>query len=55
MEDGEWRLWLRSVPQTEIESHQVLSTDIVIPTVDTVRHVEVLHGWLAEHRPSALS
>ena len=53
-EDGEWRLWLRSVPQTEIESHQVLSTDIVIPTVDTVRHVEVLHGWLAEHRPLIL-
>ena len=54
VDSGDWRLWLRSVPSTEIETHQVLSTDVVIPTVDTVRHVQVLHAWLAEHRPLIL-
>ena len=54
LSSSEWRLWLRSVPLLEIESHQVLSTDVVISTVDTVRHVVVLHAWLQEHRPLIL-
>ena len=33
---------------------QVASPDVVIPTVDTIRHAEVLHAWLAEHRPLLL-
>jgi dynein heavy chain 1 len=38
----------------EVETHLVASPDIVIPTVDTVRHVDVLRAWLAEHRPLIL-
>ena len=38
----------------EIESHKVLSADVVIPTVDTVRHTEVLRGWLSAHKPVIL-
>ncbi len=52
--NGEWRLWKESVPQLDIEIHKVTSTDVVINTVDTVRHTEVLAAWLAEHRPLIL-
>lgn len=51
---GEWRSWKESIPQLDIESHKVVSTDVVITTVDTVRHTEVLGAWLAEHRPLIL-
>lgn len=54
VDDGEWRQWSRSIPQLDLESHRVLSTDVVVTTVDTVRHVEVLRGWLSQHRPLIL-
>ncbi|CAH0480997.1 unnamed protein product [Peronospora belbahrii] len=54
IDDGEWRQWLQSIPQLDLESHQVLSTDVVVTTVDTIRHVEVLRGWLSQHRPLIL-
>ncbi|TDH68981.1 hypothetical protein CCR75_000940 [Bremia lactucae] len=54
IEDGEWRPWVRSIPQLDLESFQVLSTDVVVTTVDTMRHVEVLRGWLSQHRPLIL-
>lgn len=54
IDDGEWRQWIRSIPQLDLESHRVLSTDVVVTTVDTIRHVEVLRGWLSQHRPLIL-
>uniref|UniRef100_K3WUC5 Dynein heavy chain, cytoplasmic n=1 Tax=Globisporangium ultimum (strain ATCC 200006 / CBS 805.95 / DAOM BR144) TaxID=431595 RepID=K3WUC5_GLOUD len=54
IDDGEWRQWVRSIPQLDLESHRVLSTDVVVTTVDTIRHVEVLRGWLSQHRPLIL-
>jgi dynein heavy chain 1, cytosolic len=54
VDDAQWRPWVRSVPQLDLESHRVLSTDVVITTVDTLRHVEVLRGWLSQHRPLIL-
>lgn len=48
--DGEWMQWVNMVPRMEIESHKVISTDIVITTSDTLRHVEVLKAWLASRR-----
>ena len=29
----------------------VAAPDLVIPTVDTVRHEALLYTWLAEHKP----
>eukprot|EP01117_Protostelium_nocturnum_P006264 TRINITY_DN2259_c0_g1_i6.p1 TRINITY_DN2259_c0_g1~~TRINITY_DN2259_c0_g1_i6.p1 ORF type:complete len:4259 (-),score=1954.67 TRINITY_DN2259_c0_g1_i6:110-12886(-) len=54
LENGEWNLWKNKVPAVEIETHKVSSPDVVIPTVDTVRHEDVIHSWLAEHRPLLL-
>ena len=54
IETGTWTPWASTVPAVEIESDKAASPDVVIPTVDTVRHVEVLHSWLAEHKPLLL-
>lgn len=51
---GEWSLWQNKVPQIEIETHKVASPDVVVPTVDTVRHELLLNTWLAEHKPLVL-
>ena len=51
---GEWTLWTNKVPQVEIETHRVTATDVVIPTLDTVRHESLLYTWLAEHKPLCL-
>eukprot|EP01091_Cochliopodium_minus_P010435 TRINITY_DN2760_c1_g1_i1.p1 TRINITY_DN2760_c1_g1~~TRINITY_DN2760_c1_g1_i1.p1 ORF type:complete len:4604 (+),score=1553.39 TRINITY_DN2760_c1_g1_i1:76-13887(+) len=54
LEDGEWHLWETKVPTLEIETHKAASPDVVIPTVDTVRHQEVIYSWLTEHKPLLL-
>lgn len=36
---GDWRLWADSVPHVDVPSQAVLQADVVIPTVDTQRHV----------------
>ncbi|GAA5960288.1 hypothetical protein JCM21900_000936 [Sporobolomyces salmonicolor] len=51
---GDWMSWQNSVPTIEIETQAVLSADVVIPTMDTARHEEVLYSWLSEHRPLLL-
>jgi hypothetical protein len=35
----------------EVETHKVASPDVVVPTLDTVRHETLLYTWLAEHKP----
>lgn len=49
--DGEWVQWSNKVPQIEVETHKVASPDVVVPTLDTVRHESLLYTWLAEHKP----
>ena len=51
---GEWVPWQSQVPNVEINTHSITQTDVVIPTLDTVRHEEVLYSWLAEHKPLIL-
>lgn len=48
---GEFTPWSNKVPQIEVETHKVASPDIVVPTLDTVRHESLLYTWLAEHKP----
>jgi dynein heavy chain 1 len=52
--DGEFSPWLAKVPSIEIETHRVAATDLVIPTIDTIRHETLLYTWLAEHKPLVL-
>lgn len=48
---GEWIPWSNKVPVIEVETHKVATPDIVVPTLDTVRHESLLYTWLAEHKP----
>ena len=48
---GEWQAWSSKVPQIEVDTHKVANPDIVVPTVDTVRHESLLFTWLEEHKP----
>uniref|UniRef100_A0A914WXS1 AAA+ ATPase domain-containing protein n=1 Tax=Plectus sambesii TaxID=2011161 RepID=A0A914WXS1_9BILA len=51
---GEWSPWSAKVPQIEVETHKVAAPDLVVPTLDTVRHEHLLQTWLAEHKPLVL-
>eukprot|EP01035_Chromulina_nebulosa_P017680 gene17680-23270_t len=53
-DNSSWIEWNTMVPKMEIESHRVISSDVVITTIDTVRHVEVLKAWLSSHKPLIL-
>ncbi|KAJ3336987.1 hypothetical protein HDU93_001788 [Gonapodya sp. JEL0774] len=54
LNSGEWIPWQSRVPQIDIETHNVTSNDVIIPTIDTVRHEEILYSWLSEHKPLIL-
>ena len=51
---GEWTSWQEQVPKVEVNTHSITQTDVVIPTLDTIRHEDVLYSWLAEHKPLLL-
>ncbi|KEY71002.1 hypothetical protein S7711_00838 [Stachybotrys chartarum IBT 7711] len=51
---AEWTSWQNQVPSIEVNTHSIVQTDVVIPTLDTVRHEDVLYSWLAEHKPLLL-
>ena len=52
--NGEWIAWQGRVPAIDIEAHAVTASDVVVPTMDTVRHEEILYSWLSEHKPLML-
>lgn len=52
--NGKWALWQNRVPQIEVETHRVAAPDVVVPTIDTVRHEALLNNLLAEHKPLIL-
>lgn len=52
--DAAWSPWQAQVPNIEVNTHSVTQTDLVIPTIDTIRHEDVLYSFLAEHKPLLL-
>ncbi len=50
MRSSEWIFWKDSVPKINIETNAVLQHDIVVPTVDTLRHESILYNWISEFR-----
>ncbi|KAJ6227585.1 dynein heavy chain [Anaeramoeba flamelloides] len=53
-ESGEWELWKRQVTTRVIETDQVAASDLVITTIDTLRHKDVVYSWLHDHLPLIL-
>ena len=51
---ADWIAWHSRVPNIEINTHSVTQTDVVVPTLDTVRHEDILYSWLADHKPLLL-
>ena len=51
---GDWIPWQSQVPNVDINTHSITQTDVIIPTLDTIRHEDVLYSWLAEHKPLIL-
>ncbi|KAG9509180.1 Dynein heavy chain, cytoplasmic, partial [Fragariocoptes setiger] len=54
LDTGRWSPWQKRVPQIEVETHKVAAPDVVVPTIDTVRHEALLNNLLAEHKPLIL-
>lgn len=54
LEENTWSLWKRKISQADIDSSKVSDADLVIVTVDTLRHQEILCSWISEHRPFIL-
>ena len=52
--DATWTQWQSHVPNVEVNTHSITQTDVVIPTLDTVRHEDILYSWLSEHKPLIL-
>lgn len=50
--EGEWIPW--QIPETDIKMENIAGTDVVIPTLDTVRHEDLLYNWLNDHLPVVL-
>lgn len=48
--ESAWYPWARKVPVVEIDPSAITSTNIVIPTTDTLRHESILYAWLAARR-----
>ena len=52
--NGNWLDWSNKVPTIDVEPNQIAGSDVVIPTIDTIRHESLLYSWLAEHKPLLL-
>lgn len=52
---GDWKRWSLECKQTEdLPLNKVLDSNVIIETVDTLRHFQVLHAWLHAHLPAIL-
>lgn len=51
---GNWATWVGQVPVVEVDTQQITTSDLMIPTVDTVKHEAVLHSFLSRRSPVLL-
>ena len=49
-----WHAWATRVAPVEVDARALTTGDVVVPTVDTVRHEGVLHALLQDARPVVL-
>ena len=51
IDSGDWISWHSLVPFVDIDSHKVSKhNDIVVPTIDTLRHEKIIYSWLKERK-----
>lgn len=51
---AQWEKWIDKVPRVDLETHSIIQTDVVVPTLDTVRHESLIYSLLNSHRPIVL-
>ena len=54
VESQEWEPWEDRVEAVELDAPKVIRADVVIDTIDTARHTDVISSWVADHRPLLL-
>ena len=54
VDSQQWEMWEDRVDSIELDAHKVVRADVVIDTVDTARHTDVISQWVADHRPLLL-
>jgi dynein heavy chain 1 len=57
VDTGDWEQWedrVNRAPPQDLESQAIVRPDVVINTVDTHRHNDVITGWLSDHQPLIL-
>ena len=54
VESQDWELWEERVEAVELDPQKVIRADVVIDTVDTARHTDVISNWVGDHRPLLL-
>jgi dynein heavy chain 1 len=52
--DGEWLALDSKVPSIDIETNRIVASDVLITTIDTVRHEQLLKSWLKNRQPVLL-
>ncbi|KAJ3260954.1 hypothetical protein HK103_006909 [Boothiomyces macroporosus] len=50
IQSPEYVSWKSMVPVIEIDRQNITRQDIVVPTLDTLRHEKILYSWLSEHK-----
>jgi dynein heavy chain 1 len=51
---GSWQPWSDRVPTMEVDVQSITATDVVIPTVDTLRHEALVYSWIKARKPVIL-
>lgn len=51
---GSWQPWADRVPTMEVDVQSITATDVVIPTVDTLRHEALVYSWIKARKPVIL-
>ena len=54
VDTAEWESWSERVAQVELEPEKIPKPDVVIDTVDIVRHSDIIGAAVANHRPLVL-
>ncbi len=46
----EWQSLHSMVPSINLDAQAISRADLIIPTVDTLRHESILYSWISQHR-----
>ena len=54
IKSGNWVYWGDKVPAIDLEPYELSAMNSVIPTIDTMKHEDIVHTFLEEHSPTIL-